>query len=346
MRHKSFIALAISLILLMVGSVAGYAYDQSRDDLIAEGVRVGGIDLGGMRAGEARAELERRLAEPLRGDVTVKVEAREFTLSADKAEIRTDVEGMVQAALAASRDGGILSRMVRYVTGDDVDAAIEPKVTWSREAVAGLVDRIERRVEREPKDAEVKPTASGLESAKHRNGLAVRAKELERKLNAELGDPDADRVVAARTKTVKPDVTTGELAERYPYFIVVNRSEFKLRFYKDLELAKTYTIAVGQVGYETPVGLYHIQNKAVNPAWHVPEREWAGSLAGQVIPGGTAQNPLKARWMGIYNGAGIHGTDATGSLGSRASHGCIRMSIPDVKELYDEIPVRTPVYIA
>jgi lipoprotein-anchoring transpeptidase ErfK/SrfK len=49
--------------------------------------------------------------------------------------------------------------------------------------------------------------------------------------------------------------------------------------------------------------------------------------------------------MGIYNGAGIHGTDATYSLGTAASHGCIRMSIPDVEELYDQVDVGTPVYI-
>ena len=62
---------------------------------------------------------------------------------------------------------------------------------------------------------------------------------------------------------------------------------------------------------EFAAGLYHIQNKAVDPAWHVPNSAWAGSLAGTVVPGGTAENPLKARWLGIFDGAGIHGTDQT-----------------------------------
>jgi lipoprotein-anchoring transpeptidase ErfK/SrfK len=91
--------------------------------------------------------------------------------------------------------------------------------------------------------------------------------------------------------------------------------------------------------------MYEIQNKAVNPAWSVPNSAWAGSLAGTVVPPGP-DNPIKARWLGIYDGAGIHGTDQTYSLGTAASHGCVRMAIPDVIELYDQVPVGAPIYIA
>jgi lipoprotein-anchoring transpeptidase ErfK/SrfK len=63
-----------------------------------------------------------------------------------------------------------------------------------------------------------------------------------------------------------------------------------------------------------------------------------------VVPPGP-DNPLKARWMGFLGGAGIHGTDDVGSLGGAASHGCVRMSIPDVIELYERVDVGTPVYI-
>ena len=82
----------------------------------------------------------------------------------------------------------------------------------------------------------------------------------------------------------------------------------------------------------------------MDPVWNVPDSDWAGSLAGQSVPPGP-DNPLKARWMGIYNGAGIHGTTDTASLGSAASHGCVRMAIPDVIDLYDRVDVGTPIYI-
>jgi lipoprotein-anchoring transpeptidase ErfK/SrfK len=101
------------------------------------------------------------------------------------------------------------------------------------------------------------------------------------------------------------------------------------------------------VGIETPAGLNHIQDKQVDPWWAVPHDAWAGSLAGQLIPPGP-QDPLKARWMGFDGGAGIHGVDPSeySTIGHDASHGCIRMTIPDVISLYGQVSVGTPVYIA
>jgi lipoprotein-anchoring transpeptidase ErfK/SrfK len=145
-------------------------------------------------------------------------------------------------------------------------------------------------------------------------------------------------------KGVRPAVTNADLPTRYPAFITVSRSTYQLRLFRRLRLYKTYAIAVGQAGLETPSGLYTIADKQVNPSWHVPNSPWAGELAGRVIPPGP-DDPLKARWLGFYNGAGIHGTDAIYSLGSAASHGCIRMSIPDVIELYDLVPTGTPIYV-
>ena len=126
--------------------------------------------------------------------------------------------------------------------------------------------------------------------------------------------------------------------------MTVDRPAFTLRLFKRLKMVKSYKIAVGQAGLETPAGIYHVQNKTVNPSWHVPDSAWAGDLAGQVIPPGP-ENPIKARWMGIFDGAGIHGTSDVGSLGTAASHGCIRMAIPDVEQLYDQVPVQAPVFI-
>ena len=127
--------------------------------------------------------------------------------------------------------------------------------------------------------------------------------------------------------------------------ITIKQSTFTLRLFKHLKVVRTYKVAVGQPGYPTPNGRFAIQNKQINPVWSVPNSPWAGELAGSTVSGGSAANPLKARWMGIANGVGIHGTGQDYSIGTRASHGCIRMHVSDVKLLYRRVPVGTPVLI-
>jgi len=343
MGKAPFVFAVVVVVLLLAGAVGVYAYDSSREDMIADGVTVGGVDVGGMTTDEAREELAAEIKRPLEQTIEVKAGDERFDLSAKEAKVDTDLRAMVNDALAESREGNLLSRTLRDLTGGTLNADLPSRVTYSRDAVQDLVASVEDEMNRSPQDAAVTPSGTGLETVAAENGVEVKTKKLTRRVVAQLESPDRNVQVKASLDTVKPDVTEGELAEEFPYYITVDRSSYELRFYKDLKLQETYSIAVGTVGFETPAGLYHIQNKAVDPAWSVPE--WGGSLAGQVIPGGTAQNPLKERWLGIYDGAGIHGTDDVASLGSSASHGCIRMAIPEVIELYDQVPVQTPIYI-
>jgi lipoprotein-anchoring transpeptidase ErfK/SrfK len=344
MRNKWLILLAVLLLVLAGGAVAAYAYDSSRDDVIAEGVTVAGVDVGGMKADEARRAVARSLDEPLSQPISVARAGQRFNLSAEDAGVRADVAGMVDQALAESRDGNIFTRVTRDLGGGEENVRVTAKITYDQEAVAGLVTRVERRMNRPAKDAEVE--FPSLERVESKRGLKVRAAELRQRIDDSLAVTDGDRRIRIPAKRIKPKVTTAELEKKYPIVLVADRNNFQLHLYEGLQLARSYTVAVGAVGFDTPAGLYHIQNKAVNPAWSVPNSDWAGSLAGTVVPGGVPENPLKARWLGIYDGAGIHGTDVTSSLGTAASHGCIRMSIPEVIELYDKVPVGAPIYIA
>ena len=346
MRHRSFILLAGLLGLLIFGSVGVWAFDAATDDTIAEGVTVAGVDVGGMKRAEARDAISQQVGAPLLKRVRVQYRKRKFAFDPQRAAVRADVDAMVDEALAESRTGNMLSRVTRNITGGTVDVDVPVKVTYKEAEVDRLVKRVERKIERKPTDAKVEFTGSGLKKIRGQAGIALRVDALRQALGDELVHPSEDRIVKARATTKKPKTGIDDLADKYPTVVTIDRGAYKLRLYKKLKLQKTYTIAVGQVGLETPAGMYRVQNKAVNPAWHVPNSDWAGDLAGKVIPGGAPNNPLKARWLGIYNGAGIHGTDAVSSLGTSASHGCVRMAIPDVMEVYDTVPVGAPVYIA
>ncbi|MGI8945287.1 MAG: L,D-transpeptidase family protein [Thermoleophilaceae bacterium] len=344
MRRTLLTITAVATVLLLLGAVGVYAYDSSNQDRIANGVTVAGVDIGGLDTDAARARVSRSVADRLERPITVTHGSKRFTLSAEDAGLRTDVGGMVEEANRASRRGNALGRALRDMTGGEEKTAVRLRVSYSRKAAAKLVARVRKRVDRPAKDAEVR--FPDLTEVAEKDGVALRTRKLRRQVRTALLTPDVEREIEAPTKVTEPDVTRDELASKYPSVIVVDRAAFKLHYYENLTLSKTYTIAVGQVGLETPAGLYHIQNKGVNVAWSVPNRPWAGSLAGTVVPGGTPENPLKARWMGIYDGAGIHGTDDTASLGTAASHGCIRMAIPEVIELYDKVEVQTPIYVS
>ena len=125
--------------------------------------------------------------------------------------------------------------------------------------------------------------------------------------------------------------------------IVVIESQFTLYLYLDGKIAKTYPVAVGQSAYPTPTGDYVITEKIENPTWTPPNSPWAAGLE-PIEPG--PSNPLGTRWIGTSAPlVGIHGTPQDWSIGSAASHGCIRMHISDVEDLYPHVTVGMPVEI-
>jgi hypothetical protein len=340
------IVLAGFLATLTLGVVAGaYFVDRAHKDTIAPGVRVNGVAIGGLKPAQAEAKLKRTLLDPLAQPIKVRYRHRRFTLTPRAAGVGIDLHGTVARALARSRAGSMFSRAWRDLRGEELVASLAADVSYRQAAIDRLVRRVQRKLNRPAVDATLDLEHGSIDPTPSKTGRRVKFNTLRKDLKRTLLDPTAAKTVRVHTKTVQPAVSSEQLAAKYPAVIMINRSAFTLRLYNHLRLTKTYPIAVGMVGLETPAGLYHIENKAVNPAWHVPNSAWAGSLAGKVIPPGP-DNPIQARWMGIYAGAGIHGTTEDGSIGSAASHGCIRMHIPDVIDLYDRVSVGTPVYIA
>jgi lipoprotein-anchoring transpeptidase ErfK/SrfK len=344
MGKKTSIA-ALIVVLLLIAIVGGaYAYDSSQKDKIADGVTISGIDVGGLNEDEAATLVRHRLLSPLRHSLTVSFDGQTWTLAGKQLKIRADIETAVEEALDDSQEGGFPGRLVRYVSGGEVDESITPHVVYSDRAINRFVRKVADEVNREPENADVEPGPDSLEVVAGHNGRKLRDNLLERQLKDAVLNANAQHRIVAQVHPTKPKITRKEVAAEYPSYLTLDRGTFTLRLFQHLKLTKEYTVAVGMEGLETPEGLYEIQEKEENPVWHVPNSAWAGSLAGQTIPPGPS-NPIKARWMGIFEGAGIHGTEETWSLGHAASHGCVRMAIPDVEELYDLVEVGTPIFI-
>jgi hypothetical protein len=343
MGRKSKIAAMAAVFVAALVAAGAYLYDRSQEGKIAGGVTIDGIDVGGMDAEEAEARVRGQLLRPLDRPLRVAYRDRSWSLPGKALKVRADIRGAVDEAVEISNEGDLPTRLGRYLGGDYLEVEISAELAYSRSAVNKLVRRVAADLDREPRDASVSPSSDRLEVIASRPGRKLRDIRLTRELReAVVGG--GSRTIRARVHGTAPDVTTKGVASRYPSYLTLDRGSFTLRLWEDLKLTETYTVAVGQEGLETPEGLYEIQAMEENPTWHVPESDWAGDLAGQTIPPGPS-NPIKARWMAIFEGAGIHGTEEVESLGSAASHGCVRMAIPDVEELYDQVEVGTPVFI-
>ncbi|WP_404788267.1 L,D-transpeptidase family protein [Altericista sp. CCNU0014] len=127
-----------------------------------------------------------------------------------------------------------------------------------------------------------------------------------------------------------------------PLRLELDLSARKVTLYRAGEAFKSYPVAVGRPGWETPTGTFKIETMYRNPTWVNP-------FTGEVIPGGDRDNPLGRRWMGFHkdgkNWAGFHGTNSVSSIGTAASHGCVRMFEKDIEELFQLVAVGTPLTV-
>jgi lipoprotein-anchoring transpeptidase ErfK/SrfK len=318
------LALLIPLCLLALAAPAGAQLTHIRPGISAAGVDLSGLDVPG-----ASAKLDAELAPRLTGDLLIGVAGRPWTLKMADAKLKLDSERTAKRALYAKAD----------VT------QVAPAITHSRAAVRTFVEDIAKKVDKPARDARIKITLRHIFRERSRYGHGLDVEVARKAIDAALDDPAAPRVLHQKLTKVRAKVNANDLARVYNTVITIDRDHFKLRLFKALKFRKSYAVAVGQPAYPTPTGRFSITSKQVNPVWSVPNSPWAGELQGTVVEGGSAANPLKARWMGIANGVGIHGTGEDYSIGTRASHGCIRMHVADVIDLFKRVPVGTPVLI-
>lgn len=338
------LATATAVGLALVALPASAAKRTSEPRLIATGVEVAGVDLSGLTVEEAAEKLESRAGSHLSRDVRVGAAGRPFRLTAQEAGFEFDALKTAKRAYYKGRDHPPVPDEDR-AGGKVYEDFVPLALTHSRSTVAQFAQSVAQSVYKAPRNARVRITVRHIYKRRARAGYAIDADQLTEKITAALEDEHASRRIHMRTHKVRATINANDLARTYGTILTVDRKNFKLRLFKRLKIRKTYGVAVGMAGLETPTGRYQIREKQVDPAWHVPNSSWAGTLAGQTIPGGAPDNPLKARWLGIADGVGIHGTGEPWSIGSAASHGCIRMRVPDVIDLYRRVPVGTRVLI-
>jgi lipoprotein-anchoring transpeptidase ErfK/SrfK len=352
-NRKSFVTrialiATLALALLTAAGMGALAWAAaSTAEQLPAGARVAGVNVGGLTRQQALERARSRVAPRIARPAHVQIGDRRYTLSATQARVRADLRGPIERAYAAGRAGSFVGRGWRTLTGAKVVSNIPVPVSVDRAAISKFVGRIERKQARKPVDASLKITLTSVSIRSARRGRRLAARDaLVARLARRLTSRADRRTVRARTVVVAPKLTDKEVFDAQPVAVTVSRAERLARVFRRGKLVKTYTVAVGTPEYPTPTGQFVVQTMQKNPSWNVPQSEWAGSLAGETIPGGDPRNPLVARWIGINGSVGFHGTASTGSLGSAASHGCIRMNPGDVTDLFNRVRPATPVLVA
>jgi lipoprotein-anchoring transpeptidase ErfK/SrfK len=308
------------------------------DPIIPIGASAAGLDIGGLTLTAAATRLEDAFAAKLQRPIQTRVAGR-------RARLRPADIALVFDARKTARRANIAAKATPVAPDGGRYADVPLHVTYDRAGLDAFTTRVDRRSDVRPRNAHLRITVRRMFLRRARMGWSIDERALAVRLDPLLADPHASRIVRADRERVPPQVNANDLRHQHRVIVTVDRAHFKLRYFKNLKRRKSYGVAVGMPGHATPRGRFSIVNKAVNPDWTAPDQPWAGAYRNEVVEGGAPDNPLKARWLGIVNGVGIHGTDADWSIGTRASHGCVRMRIPDVIDLYPRVPVGSTVLI-
>jgi len=336
------LSIAAILVLLLAGAAfAGYRYEQGQAARILPGVRIDGVDVGGLTRVEAERALSGRVGEILSRPIEVKVPGREWQLSAQTLGTRVDVDSALNQAMAVSDSFGWPSRLYHRLLDKPVVRSFDIPVSYDDAVVSSFVGTVAKQVHRVPQDASLDFESGRLMIQHSKAGQSLKVQAAESALQAAARGTVASLDLPIRV--LNPDVSDRTLGKT----IIIRLSQNRLYLYDGVKVEKSYSVATGQLGiYPTPQGHFAIVAKRINPTWVNPAKDTWGAGEPDFIPPGP-DNPLGTRAMDLSApGIRIHGTPSDSSIGHYASHGCIRMHIWEAEDLFNRVEVGTPVIIA
>jgi lipoprotein-anchoring transpeptidase ErfK/SrfK len=347
-RHALRGRLPVLLLVLATTTVAvggtafaAFRYDASNARRILPGVSVDGVDIGGMTRREAVRAIRADAQTTLGSEVTIKAGGRSWTVTPADLGLNANVSGAVTKAMRVNDALGLVARVYHRALGSSVDRGFALGFASRRAKLDAFVQRAAHEVTEPARDAAVVLSEDGTHVVyQHARAGAT--------LDVPSATSDIRAALRAEKPTVKlpmtelePKVGDGDLG----YTIVVSRPDNELSLYKGFKVVATYPVATAMPGFTTPPGTWHVVNKAANPTWVNPDPTgWGAGEPAEIPPG--PGNPLGTRALYLdAPGIRIHGTYDSSSIGTYASHGCIRMNIDDSEQLYPIVPIGTPVLI-
>jgi lipoprotein-anchoring transpeptidase ErfK/SrfK len=310
----------LAAVFLLAVTTGVAAPDAARKPVvIAPGVQVAGVKVGGMTSEPARDRIKRAFGRPL----PLRYRDKSWRISPRYLGTTAAVDSAIAAALTSPPR-----------------ARVELKVAETQARIRRYVRRLDRLFSRDPISSAVVGVVGGRPAFSEATpGVAVRQEEMTKAI-AYMLKTNRRLPIPLLTEPVQPEVTP----ENYGPVVIIFRDSKRLTLFNGPSPVRTFQVATGQAQYPTPVGNFSVATMQRDPWWIPPtDSEWAKDA--KPIPPGPG-NPLGTRWMGLTAPlVGIHGTPDAASIGYSASHGCIRMRVPEAEALFNEVNIGTPVLI-
>jgi lipoprotein-anchoring transpeptidase ErfK/SrfK len=336
--RRVLVAAGLAVVLVGVGAAAAAARVRDSAARLLPGVRVAGVDVGGMTSTQATALVTAEARRLLGRTITVRAAGRTWRLTPAALGRRAAVQQAVRQAVSGPRLPW-WARAWHRLTHRPVRFQVGLAYSGGQRGAATMVARVAAAVDVAPQDAAITLGHGAMQRRHARNGRAVELREADRALTAaEVGGTG---VVDLPVRSLPARVPDGRLGKTIAIDVGANR----LTLYDGLTVQRTYPVATAKPGFYTPRGTWRVLYKQVDPTWINPAPHgWGAGEPARIPPG--PDDPLGTRALAL-NAPGIliHGSPASWSIGSYASHGCIRMFIGDAEDLFDRVPVGTPVLI-
>jgi len=340
-RWRLRVAGAVGLMLVLGGGAtyAAYRYELSNADRILPGITIAGVDVGGIRSVEAVGAVETAVSPSLDRTVTIRVGEERWVRSLRDLGVSARVEQAVDRAVAISGSLSWVSRAYHRLANNPVETSIDVTYRYDRSSVGSFLTQASEEVYRPPRNAAIELERGRIVFQRPREGWRLNRRDaVETVMSAVRSWREH---VSLSPEPVPPKISAETLGKT----ITIDLSTNTLRLFNGFDVVGTYDVGTAMAGYSTPPGTWRVIDKRENPTWYNPAPDTWGADMPLVIPGGPS-NPLGTRALYLNApGIRIHGTPDASSVGGYVSHGCIRMRMWEVEELYPRVPVGTPVLI-
>lgn len=339
-KHRRLLMVAIIVAsLVMTAAVALALVEDFVDrDVLLPGANVAGVDVGGYRTPVAMALVARDVAMPLLKPLVVQYGSQRWTLATDKLAA-VDTIGMVREAfVGAYRSQPLLVRVYHRAAANPVPVKVGLRFRYRDNRVQVFVRALQAGIDRPAIDAAMLVVGKRIVITPSQTARELKLGTTRSLIRDAL--PKGVRLIAPRVVERQPKKTAATFGKA----IIIIKSEHTLYLFDKDKPIKSYPIACGTPAHPTPSGDWHIVLKRFMPTWINPGSAWAAGMPQSIPPG--YNNPLGTRALDLdASGIRIHGTANDSSVGTDASHGCMRMHMPDIEQLYGMVPTGTPVFI-